>query len=134
MIASGELMADDSGEWLTYDDAAVKLGIKADSVRRRAAARKWPRRQGNDGKARVLVPSGAIPDVTPDIQDAITPDNPAPSVVEMQARLLIAEARLEDARNALSEMRLERDRWRDQAEALAKRPTLLDRLLARFSK
>lgn len=127
-------MADDAGEWLTYDDAAVRLGIKADSVRRRAAARKWPRRQGNDGKARVLVPTQAIPDVTPDITDAITPDNPDVSITEVQARLLIAEARLEDSRNALSEMRLERDSWRSQAEALARKPTLLDRLLARFSK
>ena len=27
--------------FMTYDDAAKRLGIKSDSVRRRAAARKW---------------------------------------------------------------------------------------------
>lgn len=57
--------------WLTYDEAAERLGIKADSVRRRAAARKWPKRQGNDGKARVGIP----PDVIPAGIPAVTPDN-----------------------------------------------------------
>lgn len=105
-------MADVSadGEWLTYADAAIRLGIKIDSVKRRAAARKWPRRQGNDGRARVRIPSDAIPDATPAPSPAPTPEV-APDDGGIVARLAVAEARLSDAL-------AERDRWREMAEAL----------------
>lgn len=126
-------MADDTnGEWLTYADAAIRLGIKADSVRRRAAARKWKRQQGNDGLARVLIPLDAIPDVSPANTPVVTPDDPA-----LIARLAIAEARLADAlqaisdgRKALDDMRSDRDAWKRQAETLAFRPTLIDRIVS----
>lgn len=39
---------------MTYAEAAERLGIKPDSVKRRARSRRWPRRVGNDGAARVL--------------------------------------------------------------------------------
>lgn len=132
-------MADENeGEWLTYDEAAERLGIKADSVRRRAASRKWKRRQGNDGKARVFVPLDAIPDRIPDPTPDVTPDSP-PQDPMLLARLAVAEARLTDAlqaitegKKALEDMRSDRDAWRCQAEAMVKRPGLLDRLLGRL--
>lgn len=128
-------MADDpTGEWLTYDEAAERLGIKSESVRRRAAARKWRRRQGNDGRARVLIPLDAIPESILAPTPAVIPDNPA-----LIARLAIAEARLADAlqavaegRKALDDMKGDRDAWKRQAEALASRPGWLTKLLSRY--
>ena len=48
--------------WLTYTEAAGKLGIKLDSVKRRVRARKWPRMTGNDGIVRIQIPHDALPD------------------------------------------------------------------------
>lgn len=50
-------MSDGFGEiWMTYDEAAKALGIKKASVQRRAALRKWPKRQGNGRKVQVGIP------------------------------------------------------------------------------
>src|SRR4051812_47801619 len=40
-------------EWLTFDEAAVRLGITRDSLRRMALRKRRPKRPGNDGRARV---------------------------------------------------------------------------------
>ena len=62
--------------FMTYDDAAKRLGIKSDSVRS-AAARKWQKNR-NDGLARVGVPIFIIPDTPcphpwaiPDVSDDV---------------------------------------------------------------
>jgi hypothetical protein len=47
---------------MTYRELADFLGVEEESARRRAQRARWPRRAGNDGKARVGVPG----DVTPD--------------------------------------------------------------------
>ena len=64
--------------FLTYEEAARTLGIKSDSVRRRAAARRWPRRLGNDGLARVGLPVDLIRDLShessPEAPPALPPD------------------------------------------------------------
>lgn len=132
-------MADnEDGEWLTYDEAAARLGIKADSVRRRAASRKWRRRQGNDNKARVFIPRDIIPDIAPETTPDFTPEVPTQDPT-LLARLAVAEARLADAlqtviegRKALEDMRADRDAWQRQAEALVKKPTFFDRLLGKL--
>lgn len=111
-------MADDTdGEWLTYAEAAERLRIKVDSVKRRAASRKWARRRGNDGLARVLIPRDVIPDNLPAPAPEITPES-TPEENGIVARLAVAEARLSDAQNALSSMREDRDRWQSMAAAL----------------
>lgn len=96
--------------FLTYDEAADRLGIKPDSVRRRARARKWPRRKGNDGKAQVGIP--------PDALGADDPPGPPPGPPpDTEAAELRVENRM--LRERLDELREERNRWRDQAERLA---------------
>jgi len=96
--------------FLTYEEAATRLGIKADSVRRRARARKWPRRTGNDGKTQVGIP--------PDALGADDPPGPPPGPPpDMEAAELRVENRM--LRERLDELREDRDRWREQAERLA---------------
>jgi|tagenome__1003787_1003787.scaffolds.fasta_scaffold20289528_2 hypothetical protein len=52
-------MAD--GVWCTYAEAAARLNVTSDAVRRRAIRRNWARRPGNDGKARILIPEDLVP-------------------------------------------------------------------------
>lgn len=119
-------MSDSDDRWLTYNEAATALGIKPDSVRRRATARKWPRRQGNDGLARVLLPPDAMPELPPDdgavdapaFVPALSPD---PGLIERAAR---AEARADALDAQIADLRTDRDRWRDLAEKLTRSPEL----------
>lgn len=119
----GEITGDDMADecdhrYMTYDEAAALLRIKPDSVRRRAASKRWPKKRGNDRKARVGIPVGIIPEDTP----APTPDD---SVLrEELAATKAALARLEGQAVAnaarLAELAQDRDAWRSQAEALSR--------------
>jgi hypothetical protein len=111
-------------EFLSYDEAAVRLGIKPDSVRRRARSRKWPRRTGNDGRTLVGVPASALP-----------PDNPRiiprPSARRSGDAVRIAELEVEVRmlRDRLTDTQADRDRLAALLEtALQPRPGLLERL------
>ena len=110
-----------AGEWFTWEEAAARLGIKPESVQRRARARRWPRVRGNDGRARVQIPPDAIPDSPPDIREELPPAAPS-DTPETLARLAVAEARLADALALAADLRADRDHWRQQAERLAERP------------
>jgi hypothetical protein len=132
--ARGDAMSKDPDIiWMTYDDAARVLRIKPDSVRRRAAARKWPKQLGNDKLARVGIPRDIIPDTTHEITPDTTPDNPDESgkirmeLQEALAKIGALESDLKAARISISalETRLEetqgdRDAWKDQAKELTK--------------
>lgn len=112
-------MADDPETWLTYDEAAVRLNIKPDSVRRRAAARKWGRRMGNDGRARVRIPDDALPpDVRGDVAPALTPDT-SEELNAARVELAALRAELAGIQDRLHDTQADRDRWRAQAELLA---------------
>lgn len=91
--------------WMTYDEAGRRLGIKSDSVRRRAASRKWPKRIGNDGLARVGIPADIIPDAPP----ALHPENPDESG-SIRERLAAAESKIQGLEIRLSDTQAERDR------------------------
>lgn len=130
---------DDDHVWLTYDEAAEALGIKADSVRRRAAARKWPKRPGNDRTVRVGIPRDAIPDsipddtpapirdVTPDETDAIRADLAATKIA-----LASSQAEASGLRDRLADTQADRDRLANLLEkALEPRPGILTRLFGR---
>jgi len=125
---------------MTYDEAAAALGIKADSVRRRAAARKWPKRPGNDKLVRVGVPNSAIPDVTPDITPdvapaatpAITPDD---SDVRLREDLAASRAEVAGLRDRLADTQAERDRLAGLLEkALEPRPGILSGIIDRWRR
>jgi hypothetical protein len=56
------------GQWLTYADAAVQLGVTPEAARRRAIRGKWARMPGNDGRARVRLADDWRPQGTPDVR------------------------------------------------------------------
>ena len=53
------------GAWLTYKEAAERLGSTPEAIRYRAIRGKWPRTRGNDGRARVQIPEEPNPVRTP---------------------------------------------------------------------
>lgn len=127
-------MTDEAGgEWMTYAEAAARLGIKAESVKRRARSRKWPRRVGNDGAARVLVPRERLDGVGEDAPEAglraiLPPPTPDAATLE---RAIRAEARAEAAEALLGEVRADRDHWRRLADRLS-HPEVPSGVFARF--
>lgn len=93
-------------EFLSYDEAAVRLEIKPDSVRRRARSRKWPRRTGNDGKALVGVPTSALPpDLSWDHPPGPPPGDPGDAV-----RIAALEVEVKMLREQVKDLRGDRDR------------------------
>ena len=91
--------------WMTYDEAADAMGIKKASVQRRAALRKWPKRQGNGRKVQVGIPADALPDTTPDdpptlppvITPVRSPDDIA-KIAGLEVEVAQLNSRLDDAR------------------------------------
>lgn len=122
-------MADETdGEWLTWNEAADRLGIKPESVKRRARAKKWARRTGNDGLAKVRIPPTRLEraeDDRADDREAIRSDQ-SDAYLE---RAIRAEARAEAAEKITDEIRADRDEWRKMAERLSQtRPGIIARL------
>lgn len=118
-------MANDTEhKFMTYEDAAKILRIKPDSVRRRAASRRWPKQKGNDRKARVGIPVSIIPDDIPALTPAIIPDEDAlrEELAATKQALARMEGRAEATTARLIDLAADRDAWRAQAERLASEP------------
>jgi hypothetical protein len=64
------------GQWLSYQEAAVRLGVTPEAARRRAIRGKWARMPGNDGRTRLRLPDDwrpqGAPDVRPDTSALVT--------------------------------------------------------------
>lgn len=123
---------------LTPKQAATRAGCGRSSVMRAlksgalAAIRDNENRWQIDPEA-VDRWAGQRPDIDrpeteqePDTPTVIQADTP-----ETLARLAVAEARLSDALERVSDLQKERDEWRAQAQALTRQPSWLDRLLGR---
>jgi hypothetical protein len=63
-----------SGEWLTYRELGIRLGVSVEAARRRALRARWTRQSGNDGKARVHLPEDYEIDRRPDGAPDVRPD------------------------------------------------------------
>lgn len=104
---------------LTYAEAGRILGIKPDSVARRARNRRWKKEFGNDGLARVGVPVSVIPadppgEVHPDTSPEVRPES-GPDA-EALARIAALEVEVRMLREAADDLRQDRDAWRDMAQ------------------
>jgi len=53
------------GQWLSYAEAAARLGVSVEAVRQRAIRNKWARTLGNDKRARIRLPDEPYPTQTP---------------------------------------------------------------------
>ena len=74
----------DGVRWLSYAEMADALGIGRESARVLARRKRWPRRPGNDGQARIGVPEEEIaarndPPSTPPNGPPSDPPNDPPS-------------------------------------------------------
>lgn len=105
-----------STEWRTYQEAADLLGIKPQSVKKRAIRRHWPRMTGNDGLARVQLPDDALPTVPVDIPGDVSPsaddiaDRFRTELAEAQEALARAEGENAANRERITDLMTERDR------------------------
>lgn len=97
---------------LTYKEAAKKLNIKADSVRRRARNRNWHRVRGNDGITLVAIPSHLLPE---DVPEDITTDKVDKTDTGKDIIIAVLEAEKAMLLDANSELKKDRDAWREQA-------------------
>lgn len=80
--------------------------------------KRWPKRMGNDGKARIQVPDDVTDDIPGDISPDITGDaSPPPEQDDTRERLAAAETEIRLLREMLSDVTADRDAMRD---ALAK--------------
>ena len=94
-----------SDTWLTYAEAAEKLGTSVEAVRQRAIRGRWQRTAGNDGKARIRLPDG---ERTPSERAPRTPVQPPPSDRTDVERLVAAlEAHNETLKGELAGVRAE---------------------------
>jgi len=64
--------------WLTYEEIAAAFGIRKESTRTLVKRKRWPRKQWNDGLARIGVPeeffeTGSVPQSDPQDNSRIDP-------------------------------------------------------------
>jgi hypothetical protein len=98
---------------MTYAEAGRILGIKPESVTRRARNRRWHKQLGNDGVMLVGVPLSVLP---PDNPPDILPDNPEDSDnPDTLALVMSLETEVRVLREVIDDLRADRDAWRDQA-------------------
>ena len=105
---------------MTYAEAGERLGIKPESVKRRARLKAWPKRIGNDGLARVQVPGMSDP---PDHPADSPPDEsppksaPNPPADNTREKLASAETEVRLLRERVEDLTTERDRLLTLLEA-----------------
>ena len=116
-------------DWMTYAEAAAFLGIKPESVKRQARAKRWPRMLGNDGRALVKVPDlpppGGIREASPE-EESPPAIRPAPPPDDSRERLAAAETEIRLLRERLTDLTADRDALRDAlARAAASHPEIV---------
>ena len=123
--------------WLSYTELADRLGIGRQSARQLAIRKRWMRKPGNDGQARVGVPLEALtrpdtgkptrPATRPEAgsetcsEEAATPSDDAPvlrvQVARLEERIQGLNRLLDETTRQRDELREERDRWAKVADA-----------------
>jgi hypothetical protein len=114
------------GDWLTYAEAAVRLGVTPEAARRRAIRRKWARMPGNDGRTRVRIPDDWRPQGAPPVQ----PDDSA-LVHALEAHVETLKADIEQLKAQLADEKARTGHEATKAEkAIAELSALAERLAA----
>src|SRR3712207_1464791 len=132
-------MNDEDIRWLSYDELARVLRIAPDSARRLVARRKWPRKPGNDGRARIGVPTERLPPHSPpdvtsdkgdDVKADITPDSPPDVRDDITPVIRIMVDHIERLEKELMAVRAERDAECTRAAELAPKVAQVEALQA----
>lgn len=102
---------------LSYDELAERLGITRESARQLTLRKRWARRKGNDGRARVEVPLDALPAISSDVplQDTYRDTDLTRALSRHIERL---EQAIDTAEKAADQFRVERDAARDETRAI----------------
>ena len=101
------LGGDQTAAWLRLGEAATRLGTTVDAVRSRIRRGSLEARRGNDGRIRVMVPTGELD------QAATRPDGAEPDRAQAATRLEEADEWLREERD---EALAEADHWRRLVE------------------
>ncbi|WLT07733.1 hypothetical protein RAM19_00035 (plasmid) [Bartonella apihabitans] len=102
-------------EFMTYPEAASRLGIAQASVKRQATRHKWPKRKGNDGRVAVGIPITRLTDDSrPDSR------HNDPTIHDLQKLVAILEVKLTAERQMKETAIQDRDAWKEQAQRLAR--------------
>lgn len=112
--------------WMTYAEAGRIMGIKPESVKRRARSKHWPKTIGNDGLARIRIPD--LPHTRGNPED-IPEDESPPKILpdpphdDTRERLASAETEIRLLRERLEDLTADRNALRDAlARAAEKKP------------
>jgi hypothetical protein len=107
-------------QWVTYDEAAARLGISGNAIRRRAARGRWARMAGNDGLTRIQMPDEVPPPRRGNVGPTAATIDTAALVVSLEAHIATLKAEVGRLTGELAEERTGRQADRDsQAEQLA---------------
>jgi hypothetical protein len=113
------------GEWLTYTEAARRLGTTPDAIRQRVKREQMRGSRGNDGRPRVWADAGPVGQLTERNSDK-SPNSPNRTESEQSGQIKALEDHIETLKAQLLEMRQERERDRaDHAAELARVETRL---------
>jgi hypothetical protein len=114
-------MSDGSVKWMSYDELAAVMGINRESARQLAIRKRWGRRKGNDGKARVGVPEEALrPTTGPSTAESTSPA-PSESTSDDTSPIRVLTRHIERLEQELAtakEKATERDTLAAQLDAL----------------
>src|SRR3712207_3441264 len=102
---------------MTYDELAETFGITRKSAEQLVKRKRWMRRKGNDGKARIVVPEDALP------PSPRTPSEPPHDGVHQPPREAPHEALQEGVQESLLKSLIERL----ESEIAELRPKALER-------
>jgi hypothetical protein len=97
------------GEWLTYRQAAVRLGVSLEAARRRALRGKWRRMPDNRGRTLVMLPDEEGDDeVTRRVGDVRVSESDLVSALKGHNDTLKADVEKLEAKLAEANMRADR--------------------------
>jgi hypothetical protein len=100
-------------KWLKYNELASALGIPRESARQLVIRRRWPRRQGNDGRARIAVPLEVLLPESPSAETGqVPPDATGRPSSDETAAIRILEHHVEHLEGEVEEAKTELDRMR----------------------
>jgi hypothetical protein len=108
---------DDDVKMMTYVDAASVLGVKVDSVKRRARNRRWKREKGNDGLVRIGVPVEIFALSRTENPPDRPPDDTG-DILRLEKQVSALDTEVKMLRERQDDLMQDRDHWR----AMAQRP------------